>query len=218
MSTNTLTAPAGVGPKDRRFTMQVDKDRIEAALRAHDQRLAEEKSALASVAKARHAVEAAHDRANAQAVAGADLETLTLHEEQVEHARRAVAVAERVAIGAASRREIGEQTRDHELKMAHGAAMNSAFSRLLEIREEAKDVLNHLDALRREHRKTIAEFRQLANAAKSGVPNYVDAPDGEELVKANGWVMDEAEFQNRLAQPQHTEWDTATGKLRWVED
>jgi hypothetical protein len=218
MSTSTLTSPAGVGPKDRRFTMQIDKDRIEQALRAHDQRVAEEEAALSAVAMARKAVEAAHDRANQAAVAGADLEKLTLHEQQVELAQRAVSVAERQVIGAAARRENGELARDHEMKQAHGPAMNAAFRRFLEIRSEAQDVFGRLEQLKYENRKIVAEFRQMANAAKSGVPSIIDAPHAEELVRPDGKLMDDAEFHNRLAQPAHHEWDAAAGKLRWCED
>jgi hypothetical protein len=220
MSTNTLTAPPGaVVAKERRFfTKQVDAVRIERALREHDQRVADEKTALAAVAVARKAVEAAHERANAAAVAGANLTMLTEHEELVERAQRGVAVAERQAIGAASRRELGEQTRDHEMKQAHGGAMNAAFSRLLAIRDEANDVFGQLERLKFEHRKTVAEFRQLANSAGSGLPSYVSGPASDELVRGDGKMMDDAEFANRLAQPAHHEWDVAAGKLRWVED
>ena len=56
----------------------------------------------------------------------------------------------------------------------------------------------------------------MANAAKVGTSNLIDA--SRELVSPfNGQMMSTKEFDSRLDQGAHNEWDLTAQKLRWVE-
>jgi hypothetical protein len=197
------------------FIEMIDTKRIDAAQAGHAERLKAERDASAAVSTAAAEAKAAHDAAQKAADGGADIDKLLSLEEAVEAANRRLAVAQRMAAGATKRRADGEVTRNEEVKQAHGAAFTAGMQRFLAIREEALEAFARLEALKAEHIAVRAELIGMGRDAKSGTPNVVE--QCQALLGADGKLMDAGEWDNRLNQPQHSEWDSAAGKLRWVE-
>jgi hypothetical protein len=197
------------------YSGQVDTKRVEAAHAGHAARAQAERDAKAAVVTAEADAKAAHNAAQKAADAGASLDKLMPLEEAVETANRRLAVARRMAEGAARRRQEGEATRDKEVRQAHGKAFTAGMQRFLAIRQEALAAFATLESLKAEHIAVRSELLHMGNVAKAGVPNVVEAC--QVLIAPDGKLMDAAEFANRLAQPQHNEWDAVAGKLRWVE-
>lgn len=198
------------------FDTLVDGARITKAQNEHAALKKAEVEAKAALEQAGKDAKAAAAAAQKAADAGADLDALMKAEEAVEVANRRLSVARRMADGAARRREQGDATLANELRQAHGAAMNSAMQRFIDIRSEALDVFAKLEALKAEHKEVRAEIGRLGNVAKAGVPNIVDVC--RELVNSHdGRMMDQKEWDNRVNQNSHHEWDVVAGKLRWTE-
>lgn len=196
-------------------TTLIDADRIR---RANDNlaglQLAA-RDAAAEVAKAEADTKAAHAAAQAAADGGAGVDKLLELEADVETAERRKAVAQRIAIATKRRLDTGVLTHASEVKQSHGQAMNAAMTRLLAVRTEALTAFDALERLQAEHREVIGQMTAMANVAKCGLPNY--ATIAHRLLDDNGKLMDQREFDNRLNQLAHHEWDREAGKLRWVE-
>jgi hypothetical protein len=197
------------------YNAQVDNARITAAHATHAALIKAAVDAGAALAQAETEAKAASDAAQSAADAGGDLEAVMLLEVAAETANRKLASARRMQAGAVKRRDEGLLQRDSEVKQAHGAAMNAAMRRFVAVREEALAALLKLESLKKEHASICGDMRVMANAAKSGLPNIVEARPM--LTDANGNVMDNAEFSNRMSQREHHEWDSGAGKLRWTE-
>jgi hypothetical protein len=197
------------------FNALIDSGRIEAAHAGHAKRLSDEADATAAAEKAAADAKAAHVAAQRAADGGASLDKLMPLEEAVEAANRKLAVARRMAGGASTRRQVGEVTLANEVKQAHGAAMQAGMQRFFGIREEALAAFARLEELKREHVAVRGNLMQMANVAKSGIPGLVDVC--RQLINDDGTLMDSAEFNNRLNENHHHEWDAANSKLRWVE-
>jgi hypothetical protein len=193
----------------------VDVKRFDAAKAAFEALEQAERDATAALEQATADAKSAQAAAQKAADAGANLDKLMVLEEAVEAANRKVSVAQRMAAGARLRRTDGQIKRDHEVRQAHGAAMNAAFAGFLATRQEAIEVFARLEELKQQHIDIGVQFKALATAAKAGVPNLIESR--RELLDSRGAPMDEAEVANRLSQNQHHEWDSARASLRWVE-
>jgi hypothetical protein len=121
-----------------------------------------------------------------------------------------------MAAGARLRRQDGEIKRDHEVRLAHAAPLNAAMARFVAIRAEAIEAFAKIEELKQEHIDVNAQFKALANVAKSGSPTPINTCP--QLTNASGsLLMADVEWSNRLDQPHGHEWNVRTGQLRWTE-
>jgi hypothetical protein len=193
----------------------IDTTRIETAHAAYAALLKDEAEANAAVEQATVDAKAAADKAQRAADKGADVASLMALEEFVDTANRRLTVAKRVAAGASLRRQEGVQTRSEEIKQSHGAAANSAMTRFIAIRQDAKDLIARLEELKKEHVAVKADLSHMNAQANTGLPGVIVMHNG--LTDEQGNVMNDAEWANRLNQNAWHEWDVVAGKLRWVE-
>lgn len=194
----------------------VDVKRFDAAKAAFEGLQKAEVDATAALEQATADAKAAQAAAQKAADGGASLDELLALEEQVEAANRKVSVAQRMAAGAHLRRQDGEVKRDHEVRQSHGAALNATMARFVAIRAEAIAALAKIEELKQEHIDVNAQFKALANVAKSGSPTPINTCP--QLTNASGsLLMADVEWNNRLDQPHGHEWNVKTGQLRWTE-
>jgi hypothetical protein len=173
------------------------------------------RDAEAAVSAAEADTASAHAAAQKAADGGANVDRLLTLEASVEDAERKLSVARRMSMGAKTRRDAGAQTHANEVKQSHGAALNAAMGRFIGLRSDAKAVFDELEKLKAEHAAVRRSFLAIANVAGAGVPDVIRNND-DLLGKVDGKLMADSEFDNRLSQRQHHEWDVAAGKLRWT--
>jgi hypothetical protein len=198
------------------FSTLIDTKRFDAAKAAFEGLQKAEVDATAALEQATADAKAAQAAAQKEADAGASLDRLLALEADVETANRKVAASQRLAAGAHLRRQDGEVKRDHEVRQSHGAALNAAMTRFVAIRGEAIAAFARIEELKQEHIDVNAQFKALANVAKSGSPTPINTCP--QLTNASGsLLMADVEFNNRLDQPHGHEWNVKTGQLRWTE-
>jgi hypothetical protein len=196
------------------FSKLIDAKRIERAHGDYAALQTAERDAQTALTQAQADAKSAHSRAQAAADRGDAPAKLEAAEVAVDSAERAVRMTGRLLEASRKHRTAGEATLVNEVRQAHGAAMNAAMQRLIEIRGEAIDAFRRVEELKAEHIAVRDSFIRMAHEAKAGLPNYVESSSA--LIGTNGKMMDESEFANRLSQAHSNEWNADTNKLRWV--